>query len=83
MYLTDSFKKMYIIWRKENLDFRMYMGAKKLINQKKCIMKNKTITEMEIEEIKKELQQDQRSHVNKTEGERLQRLSTMKAGEQK
>jgi hypothetical protein len=33
----------------------MYMDAKKLINQNNCIMKNKKITEMEIEEIKKEL----------------------------
>jgi hypothetical protein len=33
----------------------MYIDAKKLTNQNSCIMKNKKITEMETEEIKKEL----------------------------
>jgi ribosomal protein L7/L12 len=32
------------------------MDAKNLINQKNCIIKNKKITELETEEIKKELQ---------------------------
>ena len=35
----------------------MNMDAKKLMNQKNYIMKHNKITEMEIEEIKKELQQ--------------------------
>jgi hypothetical protein len=34
----------------------MYMDAKKLMNQKNYIMKNKKRTELEIEEIEKELQ---------------------------
>jgi hypothetical protein len=33
-----------------------YMDAKKLMNQKKYIMKHKKITEMEFEEIKREMQ---------------------------
>jgi hypothetical protein len=34
-------------------------------------MKNKKITEMEIEEIKKELQENQRSHTGESEGKLL------------
>ena len=45
-YLTDNYKKVYEIWRQLNPDCRMYMDAKKLINQDNCIMKNKKITEM-------------------------------------
>ena len=44
---------------KRNLESRMYMDAKKLMNQKNYTMKNNKITEMEIEEIKKELQANQ------------------------
>jgi len=40
------------------------MDAKKLTNQKNCTMKSKEITEMEIEEMKKEGQEIQRSYVN-------------------
>jgi len=54
-YLTDSYKKLYEICRQCNPDWKMYMDAKKLIKQNNCIMKNKKITEMETEEIKKEL----------------------------
>jgi hypothetical protein len=38
---------------------------------------------METEEIKKKLQDDQRSQVNKSEGEQLEELCTMNAGAQK
>jgi hypothetical protein len=42
----------------------MYMDTKKLINQKKYVMKNRKITEVENEEeIKKELKEKQRSHI--------------------
>ena len=41
---------------KRNPESRMYMDGKKLLNQKNYIMKHNKITEMEIEEIKKELQ---------------------------
>ena len=54
---------MYEIWRQRNTESRMYMDAKKLLNQKNYIMKHNKITEMEIEEIKKELQANQRSHL--------------------
>jgi hypothetical protein len=47
------------------------MDAKKLINRKNRNMKNKKITEMESEEIKKELQEYQRSHMKESEGEQL------------
>jgi len=35
----------------------MYMDAKKLMNQRNYIMKHKTIMEMEVEEIRRELQE--------------------------
>ena len=50
-------------------DCRMSMDENKLLNQKNRIMKNKKITEMEIEEMKKELQEDRRSHVKECGGE--------------
>ena len=59
------------------------MDAKKLINQNNCITKNKKVTDMEIEKIKKELQDDQRCHINESRGEQLEQLCTMFAGVQK
>ena len=41
----------------------MYMDAKELMNQRNYIMKHKKIMEMEVEEIKRELQESQRSHL--------------------
>jgi hypothetical protein len=41
----------------------MYMDAKKLMNQKNYIMKHKKITEMEIEEIKREMQASRKSQL--------------------
>jgi hypothetical protein len=41
----------------------MYMDAKKLLNQKNYIKKHKKIMEIEVEEIKRELQGNQRSHL--------------------
>jgi len=58
------------------------MDAKKFIFQKNHNM-NKKVTELETEEIKKELQEDQRHHVNESEGEQLEKLCTMNAGVQK
>ena len=43
------------------------MDSKKLMNQKNYIMKHNKITEMEIVEIKKELQANQRSHLEERE----------------
>ena len=39
---------MYEIWRQRNAESRMYMDAKKLMNQKNYIMKRNKITEMEM-----------------------------------
>jgi hypothetical protein len=58
----------------------MSTDAKKLLNQKNYILKNKKITEMEIEEIRKELQDDKRSHLNGREGEQLEQFCTVNAG---
>lgn len=44
---------------------------------------NTKVTEMETEEIKKELQDDQRSNVNENEGEQPEQLYTMNAGVRK
>jgi hypothetical protein len=61
----------------------MYMDAKKLINQKNCIMKHEKIMEMEGEEIKRELQESQRSHLEEREEVQLEHSGTMRDGEQK
>ena len=47
-YLTDNYKKkmVYEVWKQQNLDCRMYVDAKKLINQKNYSMKNKKIMEI-------------------------------------
>jgi hypothetical protein len=66
-YFTANYKKVYEIWRQRNPECRRNMDAKKLMNQKNYIMKNKKITEVEIEEIKKELQGTQRCHLNEKE----------------
>jgi len=58
----------------------MSIDTKKLQNQKNYILKNKKMTEMEIEEIQKELQEDQRSHINGSDGEQLEQFCTMNAG---
>jgi hypothetical protein len=50
------------VWRQRNPECRTYMDATKLMNKKNCIMKNTKITQVEIEEIKKELQGTQRNH---------------------
>ena len=49
------------------------------MNQKNYIMKHNKITEMEIEEIRKELQANQRSHlVERKEEEELEHLGTIR-----
>ena len=61
----------------------MYMDAKKLMNQKNYIMKHNKITEMEIEEIKRELQATQRSDLEEREEEELEHQGTIRDREQK
>jgi SAM-dependent MidA family methyltransferase len=68
---------------KRNPECRMYMDAKKLLNQKNYIMKHKKIMEMEIVEKKRELQERQRSHLEEREEEKLEQTCTVKNGEQK
>jgi hypothetical protein len=80
-HFTDNYKKVYEIWRQCNPECRMYMDAKKLMNQKNYIMKHKKITEIEVEEIKKELQKSQPSHLE--EREQLEQLGTIGEDEQK
>jgi len=70
-YLTDFYVKIYEMWRQLNPDCRMYMDAKKLINQKNSIMGEKKVTEVKAEEVKKELQENQRSHTGESEGKQL------------
>jgi len=47
------------------------------MDAKKLIMKHNKITEMEIEEIKKELQANQRSHVEERKEEELEHPGTI------
>jgi len=61
----------------------MCMDAKKLMNQKNYIMKEKKITEMEVEEIEIELQESQRSHLEETEEEKQENLGIIRDDEQK
>jgi uncharacterized protein with von Willebrand factor type A (vWA) domain len=82
-HFTENYKKMYEIWGKRNPESRMYMDAKKLMNQKNYIMKHNKITEMEIEEINKELQANQRSHLEEREEEELEHPGTIRDREQK
>ena len=74
---------MYKIWRQRNPTCRIYMDAKKLMNQKNYIMKHNKITEMEIEEIKREMQTSQRSHPAEREEETLIHTDTIKDDEHK
>ena len=50
---------------------------------RKTIMKSKKITVMEVEEIKKELQENQRSHLNKSKEEQLEQFCSINAGDLK
>jgi len=59
-YFAENYKKMYEIWGKRKPECRMYMDTKKVMNQKNYIMKYKKITEMKVEEIKRELQESQK-----------------------
>jgi len=59
------------------------MDDKKLMNQKNYIMKHKKITEMEVEETRRELQEIQRSHLEEREEEQLEHSGTVRDGEQK
>jgi hypothetical protein len=61
----------------------MYMDAKKLMNQKHYVMKHNKITEMEIEEIKTEIQTNQRSHPAEREEETLIHTNTIMDDEHK
>jgi hypothetical protein len=57
------------------------MDAKKVMNQKNCVIKHNKITEMETEEIKRELQASQRSHQEERGEEKLEHPGTMGDGE--
>ena len=46
-------------------------------------MKHKTIMEMEVEEIKRELQESQRSHLEERKEEKQEHLGTIRDDEQK
>ena len=85
--VTENYKKVYEIWRQRNPECRMYKDAKKLINQRNYIMKHNKITEMEVEEIRRELQESQRSHQEEREEEEeeeeLEHSWTIRDGEQK
>ena len=71
------------MWRQRNPTCRMYMDAKKLMNQKNYIMKHNKIMEMEIEEIKREIQTSQRSHPAEREEETLVHTDIVKDDEHK
>jgi hypothetical protein len=61
----------------------MNVDAKKLINHKNYTMQNKKITQLETEELKKELQESQTSNLNKCKKEQLELLCILSNDEQK
>jgi hypothetical protein len=61
----------------------MYIDAKNLMNQKNYIMKHNKITDMGIEEIKREVQTSQRSQPAEREKETLVHTDTIKDDEHK
>jgi hypothetical protein len=77
-----NYKNMYEIWKRRNPECRTYMDAKKLIKQQNFIMKYNKITEMGIEEIKRELQAIQRNHQEIKGKGKLEHPGTMGDGEQ-
>jgi hypothetical protein len=81
-HFTEKYKKLYNIWRRRNPECRIYMDAKKLLNQKNCILKHNKITEMEFEEIKRKLQASQTSHQEEKGKVELEHQGTMGDGEQ-
>jgi hypothetical protein len=48
---TENYKAAYELWRKRNLNLKTSMDVKLLLNQKNYILKNKKITDTEINEI--------------------------------
>jgi len=82
-HLREIYKKVYEIWRQRNPECIMYVYAKKLMNQRNYVMKHKTIMEMEVEEIRRELQESRRSHLEEREEEGLEHSGTIRDGEQK
>jgi hypothetical protein len=81
-HFTENYKTMYEIWRQRNPTCRMYMDAKKLMNQTTYIMKHNKIMEMEVEEIKRVIKTSQRSHPAERE-EMLVHTNTNKDDEHK
>jgi len=79
-HCTENYKKMYEIWRQCNTECRMYMDAKKLMNQRNFIMKHKMITKMEVEEIRRELQESQRIHLEERQEGKLEHSGTIREG---
>jgi hypothetical protein len=61
-HFAENYKTLYEIWRQRDSTCRMYMDAKKVMNQKNYIIKHNKITDMEIELIKREIQKSQRSY---------------------
>ena len=61
----------------------MYVDAKKLLKQKNYIMKNKKLTEIEIEEIKREMQVSEGSSLEEREGNQPEHQAIIINGEGK
>jgi hypothetical protein len=50
--LTENYKLPYELWRERNPNLRTNIDAKSLLNHKNYILKNKKITDIEIDETK-------------------------------
>lgn len=52
---TGNYKEAYELWRSRNLQLRPTINAKLLLNQKNYILKNKKLTDIEIDEIRESI----------------------------
>ena len=74
---------MYEIWRQRNPECRIYGCQETNEPEKLYYEKYEKITEMEVEDIRRELQERQRSHLEEGEEKQLEHSGTIRDGEQK
>jgi hypothetical protein len=53
--LTENYEVAYELWRERNPNFGINIDAKLLLNQKNYILRNKRITDIEIDDIKENI----------------------------
>ena len=73
--LGENYKEAYKLWRERNPMMRMNMDAKGLLNQKNYILKAKRLTDVEVDEIKKntrlKLEDDKEDRTKEVKGDKM------------